>query len=183
MKKNNCKNKGFTLIELLVVIVIMGVLLFVGVPAMSKVVENSRKDTFVTTAVNYADAVSTMWSSDGLLCKSGGEDVVSSALPEGDYYVEIDTTGGKSGLVELVEKGGNSSWGNKPVKGYVRINVSKEGRPKFYILLSDGTHGILDGTVATDLRRSSLKIGDNGLAFPSGGKSFLPQNVDGCREN
>ena len=45
MKKIN--SKGFTLVELLAVIVIMGILMMVAIPAVTRTIENSRKDTFI----------------------------------------------------------------------------------------------------------------------------------------
>lgn len=51
MRKFN--KKGFTLIELLAVIIILGVLLLIAIPAMNTLVENAKKDAFVSTAKNY----------------------------------------------------------------------------------------------------------------------------------
>ena len=49
--------KGFTLIELLAVIVILAILMTLAITAMSGYITNARKDTFVTTAQQYANAV------------------------------------------------------------------------------------------------------------------------------
>ena len=144
----NSNNKGFTLIELLAVIVIMGILMMVAIPSVSRVIENSRKDTFVDIAKSYANAARTLWTADGLTCNG----TVSSALDNGNYFVLIDTSNAGNYPV-LVDQGGKSSWGNRDVQGYVRINIStttatatKEPKrvTKFYVALSDGTHGIID---------------------------------------
>lgn len=57
MKKLN--KKGFTLIELLAVIIILGVLLLIAVPSVSKYITNSRMDTYETNLSKLVDAVST----------------------------------------------------------------------------------------------------------------------------
>ena len=57
MKKIN--SKGFTLVELLAVIVIMGILMMVAIPAVTRTIENSRKDTFIDIAKSYANAATT----------------------------------------------------------------------------------------------------------------------------
>ena len=57
---NRMKNKkGFTLIELLAVIIILGVLLLIAVPSISKYIENSRKNTYINSIRSMINAVST----------------------------------------------------------------------------------------------------------------------------
>ena len=88
MKKMNAK--GFTLIELLAVITIMGILMIVAIPAVTRTIENSRKDTFVNTVQNYVNGLKTMWASDSLTCQSSTTDTnysVLSSATDGTYYV------------------------------------------------------------------------------------------------
>lgn len=135
MEKIN--KKGFTLIELLAVIVIMGILMMVAIPAMTRYIENSRKDTFIDTAKNYVNSVRNMWSSDSLTCGS----TVSGAVGDGDYYVLIDSENDPNALLD---SGGKSSWGNREVLGYVHVNVKSTGtkaKTTYGIFLTDGEHG------------------------------------------
>ena len=48
--------KGFTLIELLAVIVILGILMIIAVPAVSRYISDSRKQAYVDIAYNYVKA-------------------------------------------------------------------------------------------------------------------------------
>lgn len=54
--KKRMNKKGFTLIELLAVIVILAILMTLAITAMSGYITNARKDTFITTAQQYANA-------------------------------------------------------------------------------------------------------------------------------
>ena len=47
------KKKGFTLIELLAVIVILGLLMAIAIPSVTKYITESRKKTLATTIGNY----------------------------------------------------------------------------------------------------------------------------------
>ena len=82
MKKMN--SKGFTLIELLAVITIMGILMMVAIPSVSRTIENSRRDTFANVAHEYVNAVRNNFIADNIECKKATSDTTyttASALP------------------------------------------------------------------------------------------------------
>ena len=156
MKKIN--NRGFTLVELLAVILIMGILMLIAVPSISRVVENSRKDIFVDIVKSYTNSVRQLWASDVITC--GNNNTSASGMDDGDYYILIDTA--DESRLSLLDQGGKSSWGNRDVKGYVRVNVSTVNDrkvTKFYVSLTDGMHGIYDN-LANEKEADKLVRGD-----------------------
>ena len=61
MKKNN-NRKGFTLVELLAVIVILAVLALVAMPNVTRLMDNARKNSFTTEAMEFAKSAQTAYT-------------------------------------------------------------------------------------------------------------------------
>lgn len=78
MKKLN--KKGFTLIELLAVIVILGILMLIAIPSVTRYINKSRQGTFKNTAQLLIDSVRTdvVSSNKGVSCyvDVAGKDIV-----------------------------------------------------------------------------------------------------------
>ena len=175
MKKMN--SKGFTLIELLAVITIMGILMLVAIPAVSRTIENSRRDTYMDTAKTYVNAIKNAVASDEIECKKDSEAkyTLMSALPTGnDYVYRFSTIAATSGsntidattATDLLEQGGKSSWGNAEVAGIIKIKktVGGEGRTKYEYsikMVDAGGRGFADYKPEGELRRTD--VATNGL--------------------
>ena len=146
MRRFKLDRKGFTLIELLAVITILGILMLILIPSVSRIIENSRKNTFLSTAKNYANAVRDAWSGDQLYClASSGTDTnphLASSLSTGTFVVMVasDTTAANytytstndyatlananQNFKQLINSGGRSAWGNNEVYGYIKVVVT-----------------------------------------------------------
>ena len=129
--KRKFNKKGFTLIELLAVIIILAILMTLAITAMSGYIRGARRDTFVTTAQQYANAVRLSFVNgeyDASKMPAGGECLAVStnsiALESGshespfgqDYsdksYVIVfnNTTSGQDKyeyFVQMTDKAGN----------------------------------------------------------------------------
>ena len=166
MKKINMNSKGFTLIELLAVITIMGILMMVAIPSVSRTIENSRRDTFADVAKSYVNTIRSSVLADEIECLLPGTTTKTSvgATPDGVYYYQIDTS--TNGTKDLMESGGKSSWSNSDVGGYVvwtkKTGTTTSGdtktRTTYAVLLVDtGKHGFDTLTLESDLKRANVK--------------------------
>ena len=179
MKKMN--SKGFTLIELLAVITIMGILMMVAIPSVSRTIENSRRDTFANIAREYINAVRNAALADNLKC--GG--TVYSGTADGWYYYRINTE--EQGTMDLMESGGKSSFGNAEMTGYIlwekytsttSSNVSTT-KNAFYMTLTDtGKHGFVNYIKESEITRAkvSTALGTSTYVAPT---SVADANMEG----
>jgi prepilin-type N-terminal cleavage/methylation domain-containing protein len=77
--------KGFTLIELLAVIVILGVLLAIAVPSVSKYISTARKSTYISNIKSYAEVVqdeSTIYTYDFPLSANNATVIYFSSIAD-----------------------------------------------------------------------------------------------------
>ncbi len=173
MKKIN--GKGFTLIELLAVITIMGILMLVAIPAVSRTIENSRRDTFADVAKEYVNTVRNAVLADELKCG----DTSVGATGDGKYFFKIDSN--DQNTKDIMESGGLSSWSNARVQGYVEWiktttaatnNSEQKVKTEYSVYLVDaGKHGIDALTKETEISRSKVKtatsVAAGSVSFPA----------------
>jgi len=165
--------KGFTLIELLAVIVILGVLLAIAVPAVTKYINSSKKSTFISNVKQYADSART----DALA------GVYQFPINSGDATV---VTFGK--IYPSLEKGGKTSsygaeWDFE--NSFVIIaNIGKAEAPKYayYIVAVDQKgYGIGQnegGSIKADYIEYNDLKDENVVQLSGSGKITLPEVSD-----
>ena len=183
MKKMN--SKGFTLIELLAVITIMGILMMVAIPSVSRTIENSRRDTFANVAHEYVNAVRNNFIADNIECETtagAGTYTIASALPVGDYYYVIatlattaantapfSTTAYVTSTNDLMESGGKSSFGNTEIYGYVHIKKevnTTTGKSKLAYtaaIVDASEHGFQTELAENNIKRSNINV--SGMSY------------------
>lgn len=158
---------GFTLIELLAVIVILGILMIVAIPQVTKYIENSKKSTYADTAKSYIDSARYMLLNDDFTTKNNDS---TCTLPEkgGTIYIKLED-------IKLEKGGTNSSYG-KPFdlkNSFVMVKNNGE-KFEYSIFIKDGGYnGTVEITAETDVDQTKIKKG--------GAKdNKLPSGVDYC---
>lgn len=146
-------SKGFTLIELLAVIVILGILMITAIPAVTKYINNSKKDTFADSALAYINS-----ARYSLL-----NDEYDVTAPDAGDSVCIPLN-----LVD-VDKATKSSYGGDwdTTNSYVKV-TNTDGKTTYSIAIRDTkNYGTKDGAaidesvLTTTAKRSSIKQGVN----------------------
>ena len=118
------KEKGFTLVEVLAVIVILGIVMLIAVPSISKYMDVSRKKSYVSSARSYIKSVKTKVGA--LKYKFNDEYAV--------YYLPIN-------CIDM-EKSGNSPYGDW-VEAYVLVTVEGIDYSYFWTSYDDAGNGII----------------------------------------
>lgn len=159
MKKLN--NKGFTLVELLAVIVVLAIVMGLAVVAITGVLDNARKATFVADAKSFLEGAHSLVNADDMNSMLNGED---SSKYKPICNANVNVVYIPIGAVKLQQGGEKSPYGNVylgkktgdtvvPVKttapagvSYIKVESSKAGAEgctyTFGIFLSDGVYKI-----------------------------------------
>jgi len=137
MKKRN----GFTLIELLAVIIILGVLMIIAIPSVTKYIDDSRKNEYVSTAKNLAGGARN-------LINSGSLDLDDT---DTTYYIDTE-------CIKL-DGGANKSPYGDFTKAYVVVTAKYDGHEYFWTSVDESGIGVKSIINIDNLDTDSIKEG------------------------
>ncbi len=166
MHSNKLNNKAFTLIELLAVIIILGILMIIAIPSVTKYISDSRKSAYVNTAKNIMDETRNLVNEGKLGMYDMGATyyIPASCIhtengltsPYGDFvrvYVAVTYLG--KGYNYYFTSIDNSGIGVKSLQSYdklsidhietdlkeedIKTNVGIDGKNNIYVFNSDCT--------------------------------------------
>ncbi len=136
MKKN-----GFTLIELLAVIIILGVIMLIAIPSVTRYINDSRKKTYVDTAKQYIKGAITM-------VNSGELDMYDTSVT---YYIP-------STCVNL-ESGGDSPFGGEFSPAYILVTYDNDSYNFYWMSRDENGIGIKTPVASNDLDVKYIETG------------------------
>ncbi len=195
------KEKGFTLIELLAVIIILGVIMLIAIPSVTRYINDSRKDTYVDTARQIVKGAIPLVNSGELdvydtdttyyipaACVST-ENALSSPFGEfQDAYVIVGYTGEGYvyywASVDTAHQGIEIKEYNKLTRDDVKANIETIEPnigigSRAYIKVLDEDECVSFG----DASDADNKINDNGQVVPVDDVGDGTNNVVDCDNN
>ena len=120
------KNKnGFTLIELLAVIIILGIIMLIAIPSVTKVIDDSRRNSYVKNANQIVDGMIS-------IANSGELDMYDL---DTTYYYPASCIGTESGASK-------STFGGDWVNQYVIVTYTGDGFDYYYTALDTTKTGM-----------------------------------------
>ena len=141
MKRIN--KSGFTLIELLAVIVILAILLGIAIPKVSQYINNSRKESFVSSAKLFIDSVRDDITSELIPAPIGTNDVTIVTIDK----IKIEKSNKKSPF------GGKYLY-NKSYVAVVNVGDGSEPDYKYYFAAQDSKDYAIPLTAEDELESS-----------------------------
>ena len=118
------KNKGFTLIELLAVIIILGILMIIAIPSVTKYISDSRKSSYIGTAKELVSGARNMVN-DGKL---------EMFDTDTTYYIDVNCI--------KTENGEATSPYGSFTKAYVAVTYDGKGYDYYWTSVDDAGEGI-----------------------------------------
>ena len=138
---NNMNKKGFTLVELLAVIVILAVLALVAMPNVTRLMNDSRKNAFITEVENFVTYAQTSYTNsqiNGTITNSADESLITGQTFNNasyDYYCVS--------YAKLVSGGFIQKSNGDNYKGIFEIYMPTDGTSsKTVIYMSNGSYQI-----------------------------------------
>lgn len=161
-------NKGFTLVELLAVIVVLAIVMSLAVVAITGVLDNARRATFVSEAKSFLEGARNVVNSDDLISVIDRNNVHHLLACDNDAY---KSTTIKLDEIPLQQGGIKSPYGNKydKLNSYIYVEATRkkddegneiESSPCQYvysIFLYDGIYAI--GEVNRPTEWNSIETG------------------------
>ena len=155
--------KGFTLIEILTVIIILGILMIIAVPAVSKYILESRETTYVNSIKKFFEvAAAEITASE-----------YSVSNEEYTYYIPTKCLETDNNLDE-------SPYG-KFVKSFVVVTYVDGKNDYYYTGFDETGHGVLL-TYKDSIKESSIKTGINSIdtKVGIGNREYIYTYSDSC---
>ena len=144
------KNKAFTLIELLAVIIILGILMLIAIPSVTGYINNSRKETYVSTINELIKGTSNL--------VNGGElDVYDTNTT---YLIPISA-------IELESGKAKSPFGEIE-EGYVAVTYDGEEFDYYAIIRDSANMGLSELTSVDVLNKNSIEYDVTSLSKNAG---------------